>query len=132
MRSTIALAAFLFGIGCSWLAAEGTPEARAHVGAAAATPSGDMLLATGGSAANMNDIAWVLTKELFEDPETKKSIERKVLLCYRVAPGGKLTDIVDVRDITWDSKFTQLRLDGHNHQLSPDRMRQEYEKSLRK
>jgi hypothetical protein len=125
-------AAFLGGVACSWLAAAGTPTADAQQGAAVVSPAGDMLLATGGCTANTNDIAWVLTKESFEDPKTKKTIERKVLLCYKVAQNGKLTDIVDVRDITWDSKFMQLRIPGHNHELTPERMREEYEKARKK
>jgi hypothetical protein len=89
-----------------------------------------MLLATGGSGTNVNDIAWVLTTDTYEDPKTKKQIERKVLLCYRV--GGKLVDIVDVRDITWDVKVKQLNLPGHNAELSPDKMREAWENARKK
>lgn len=81
-----------------------------------------MILGTGGSGQNINDVAWVLTTDTYVDPKTKKSIERKVLLCYRVGSNGKLVDIVDVRDITWDAKFKQLPIDGHNANFSPDKM----------
>ena len=51
---------------------------------------------------------------------------------YRVAQNGKLMDIVDVRDITFDSKFMQLPLGGHNGDFTPQHMREEYDKMMKK
>ena len=131
MKTGMVVAAFVGGAMIAWAGGDAS-RVQAQPAPAAVSSSGDMVLATGGSTANTNDIAWVLTKDSFEDPKTKKTIERKVLLCYRVAQNGKLMDIVDVRDITFDSKFMQLPLGGHNGDFTPQHMREEYDKMMKK
>ncbi len=131
MKAGMIVAAFVGGTMLAWAGGDAS-RVQAQPAPAAASSSGDMLMATGGCTANTNDIAWVLTKDSFEDPKTKKTIERKVLLCYKVGQNGKLLDIVDVRDITFDSKFMQLPIAGHNGDFSPQHMRDEYEKMMKR
>jgi hypothetical protein len=123
------VAAFGAGTAMAWLG-DGTPRAWAQ-GAGAPDAKHSMILATGGSTANTNDIAWVLTTDLYEDPKTKDRIERRILLCYKVAANGTFTDIVDIRDITWDAKYKQLPVGNHNRNFSPDEMRKQWEKAKR-
>jgi hypothetical protein len=128
--NAIAAAAIAATIGCAFTASAGqAPPVPAQAAQDPEKPV--LLLAAGGSAANVNDIAWVLTTEVFEHPKTKKRIDRKVLLCYKVGQNGKLIDIVDVRDITWDAKFEQLSKNGHDSDHSPEQLRKQWEKILK-
>ncbi len=132
MKAIVVAAAFAVGMAAAWGAAAAMPEAQAQ--AAGPAQDGDkpvLIMAAGGSAPNINDITWVLTTEVFEHPKTKKRVERKVLLCYKVSNGGKFIDIVDVRDITWDAKFEQLAKDGHDRGVSPEQMRKMWERLLK-
>ncbi len=128
----VVVAAFASGVACAWVSKEPTASAQGAGAAAQDSKGAPMILATGGSTANTNDIAWVLTTDLYEDPKTRERIERKVLLCYKVGPNGQFCDIVDVRDITFDAKFRQLPINGHNRSFSPEVMKKEYEEAKAK
>lgn len=119
--------AFASGVAGAWISREPAVHAQGTAAAAQDSKGAPMLLATGGSTANTNDICWVLTTDLFEDPKTREKIERKVLLCYKVGPNGQFCDIVDVRDITFDAKYRQLPIAGHNRAFSPDAMKKEWD-----
>ncbi len=125
----VVVAAFASGVACAWVSKEPTASAQSSGAMAQDSKGAPMILATGGSTANTNDIAWVLTTDLYEDPKTKEKIERKVLLCYKVGPNGQYADIVDVRDITFDTKFRQLPINGHNRAFAPEVMKKEYDES---
>ncbi len=128
---SVAVAVFAAGVAFGCIAKE--PAAVAQGTSAGQDSKGaPMLLATGGSTANTNDIAWVLTTDTFEDPRTREKVECKVLLCYRVGPNGQFMDIVDVRNITWDTKFKQLPVTGHNRAFTPDEFKKEWDQTKKR
>jgi hypothetical protein len=127
--AVIAAGALLAGAWLS-LASAGLPAGAQDDGPAENKPV--LILGTGGSQPNLNDIAWVLTTDTYTDPKTKKPVQRKVLLCYRVDNNGKCADIVDVRDITWDVKARQLPVAGHNGNFTPAKMKKAWEDFLKK
>ena len=93
------------------------PEAEAQAGPSAGTGAGDgVIMGTGGVMPNTNDITWVLV------PDGKGG---HTLCLYRaVATGrGAYFDLVDVRNVTYDSKLIQLMKDGHDMKLSPPRIK---------
>lgn len=84
-------------------------------------------MVAGGCEPDTQNILWILATDPAVDAKTGEKYDRKVLLCYKVAPGGRMTDIVDVREVTWDIKLKSLPVDGHNPQYAPDRIRKIYE-----
>lgn len=122
------------GIGLGLLAAvlafgsadrRGIPLAEAQ-GAGAAGANGTVLLATGGAAPNLNDLLWILSQD-----KTEKQ-ERWMLCCYRVE-NGKLFDLIDIREVTYDMKGpAQLNIKGHNSELAPQAIKDALEKDRKK
>ena len=89
------------------------PEAEAQAGPSAGTGAGDgVIMGTGGVMPNMNDIAWILV------PDGKSG---HTLCLYRAISTGRgaYFDLVDVRNVTYDSKLIQLKNAGHDPKLAP-------------
>jgi hypothetical protein len=81
-------------------------------------PAHGILMATGGSQQNMNDICWVLYKRdapkgAGGDTGTTDGVMTKdkylSLACYQVANNGRNMKLVDVRNISWDLDLISLR-----------------------
>ncbi len=70
--------------------------------------NGPMILGTGGSVDNRNDIAWVLSKV-----KPAKGPERTVLAMYKAEDGGKYFNLADVRMIDADLRFIELQKEKH-------------------
>ena len=88
------------------------PEAEAQAGPSAGTGAGDgVIMGTGGVMPNMNDIAWILVPNK----------EGHTLCLYRAISTGRgaYFDLVDVRNVTYDSKLIQLKNGGHDPKLAP-------------
>jgi hypothetical protein len=74
-------------------------------------PAAGIVVATGGSQQNMNDICWILFKRLAPkkaggDATTTEGVMHKdeylTLGCYRVTDNGKRMTFVGMRNISWD------------------------------
>ncbi len=110
------------------------PLSPAH----AQTVSGDatgtgaaVVVGTGGSQPNQNDICWILFREKAKDKDGK-DYERTSLCLYRSMGNGQLFDLVDTRDITYDGKIAQLHIPGHNPGLSPQTIKDKWDDAVRK
>lgn len=104
------------------------PEARAQAAAAGGNEVGPAMMGIGGSTSNQNDLCWILFRDR---PRERQKIEhdRFTLCLYRAVNNGQAFDIVDVREVTYDFKATQLNVPGHNKSLSPQIMREMFEKA---
>lgn len=70
--------------------------------------NGPMILGTGGSVDNRNDICWVLSKV-----KPVKGPERTVLALYKAEDGGKHFNLADVRMIDGDLRLMDLQKEKH-------------------
>lgn len=107
------------------------PEAQAQAAAAGGNEVGPAMMGIGGSTSNQNDLCWILFRDR---PRERQKIDhdRFTLCLYRSVNNGQAFDLMDVREVTYDFKATQLNVPGHNKGLSPQVMRKMYEDSLRK
>lgn len=74
---------------------------------------GPVVLGTGGSTANQNDVCWVLFRDGKETGtvkakggDVKLEADRYVLAAYRVK--GEEVSVVQIRNLTWDVKLGRL------------------------
>ena len=74
----------------------------------AAANDGPMILGTGGSVDNRNDICWVLSRV-----KPVKGPERTVLAMYKAKKEGEYFDLADVRMIDADLRFVEFKKDKH-------------------
>ncbi|HXG62469.1 MAG TPA: hypothetical protein VNO22_13925 [Planctomycetota bacterium] len=71
-----------------------------------------LLIGTGASQSNMNDILWVIYKRPAETgPSDLKKSERLTLCCYQVSNGARTIKLAAVRDITYDMDLLELSND---------------------
>lgn len=115
------------------LVSGGPPEAAAQAGPGpgAGTDHGAVMLGTGGGMPNQNDLCWILFKEPAMDAEGKP-YERTALCLYRATQNGKGFDLMDVRELTWDPKPSQLIGPEHNARLTPEMMRKQWQAAEKK
>lgn len=94
-------------------------------GAGAAGPH--VIVATGGATPNQNDLCWVFRQE---KGKNAKGVEydRSILSLYKAGNQGSSFDLVDTREVTWDSKPVQLSVAGHNRGIAPGELKQAWEK----
>ncbi|MBI2899913.1 MAG: hypothetical protein HYY17_06995 [Planctomycetes bacterium] len=81
--------------------------------------NGPMILGTGGSTQNKNDVCWILFRDGKEvgtvktkNGDQKLEADRYVLALYRVDEGGKAADLVHLRNVTWDVKLGHMPAAG--------------------
>jgi hypothetical protein len=71
-----------------------------------------LLIGTGASQANQNDILWVIYKRPAETgPSDVKKSERLTLCCYQVSNGARTIKLAAVRDISYDMDLMELSND---------------------
>jgi hypothetical protein len=71
-----------------------------------------LLIGTGASQANQNDILWVIYKRPGEaGPSDVKKSERLTLCCYQVSNGARTIKLAAVRDISYDMDLMELSND---------------------
>jgi hypothetical protein len=90
-----------------------------------------VVMGIGGSAANQNDNCWVLFKEKAKNREGK-DVDRVTLCLYRLLKNGQAFDLMDVREITYDAKLSQLNHNEHNKDLDPKLIKKKYEEQLKR
>lgn len=96
-----------------------TPKAHAQ-GGADNNPAAGIIVATGGSQQNINDVCWVLIKHPNDGAaagggdgttSASKVMDKKEYLslaCYKVEDNGKKMKLVGIRNITWDIDLIEL------------------------
>lgn len=68
-----------------------------------------ILIGTGASQANQNDILWIVYKRPAEGgPSDLKKSERLTLCCYQVSNGARSIKLAAVRDISYDMDLLEL------------------------
>ena len=105
------------------------PEAEAQAGPAGGTGAGQgPIMGTGGVVPNQNDICWILT------PNNDGKEKGHTLCLYRAIPNGRgaYFDLVDVRNVTYDSKLIQMKNSGHKKELAPHVLKKMWEKQKEK
>lgn len=102
------------------------PEVQAQTAAGDNSGTPAVFMGTGGSAPNMNDLCWVMVREKARDKDLKE-YDRYNLALYRSMNNGQLFDLIDVREITYDLKATQLDKKGHTGP-TPRQMKEAWEK----
>lgn len=71
-----------------------------------------LLIGTGASQANQNDILWIIYKRPGETgPSDMKKSERLTLCCYQVSNGARTIKLAAVRDISYDMDLMELSND---------------------
>lgn len=108
------------------------PFARAH----AQTVQGDAaagapILGIGGATPNQNDLCWLLLKDKGRDKAGQEH-ERYALCLYKAMNGGQFFDLIDMRDVTYDSKPAQLNNPGHKADLKVQAMKDMWEDARKK
>ena len=87
------------------------PQAWAAPAMQAAGSEG-LVMYTGGSQANIQDVVWVLYKRPAANKGDKEGImaksERVTLCCYQVANGARNVKLVAVRDISFDMDVVEF------------------------
>ena len=87
------------------------PQAWAAPAMQAAGSEG-LVMYTGGSQANIQDVVWVLYKRAAVSKGDKEGImaksERVTLCCYQVANGARSVKLVAVRDISFDMDVVEI------------------------
>ncbi len=111
----ILLASMAFGLGRPGA----LPEARAQGTAATNAETGPVMMTTGGSQPNQNDLCWVLFRDKGRDRVKNTEHDRYALCLYRALNNGQAFDLVDFREVTYDCKLVQPKLPGHNPLMSP-------------
>ena len=108
------------------------PQADAQAGPAGGNgATGPVLIvATGGSTPNQNDLCWVLRQEKGKTPRGQE-YDRTSLSLYKASNNGSHFDLVDTRETTWDGKPVQLNIGAHNKGLSPKELKNAWEKEQR-
>src|SRR6185436_5873243 len=94
------------------------------------TPGPNIIVATGGSAQNQNDLCWIIRQEKGKGPRGQE-YDRTTLSLYKATNNGASFDLIDTRETTWDNKPVQLNTSGHNKNLSPRDLKQAWEKEQR-
>ena len=112
MAGMIALLSF------SLLLQASQPMAMASPAGGTAAPSAGIVLATGGSQQNLNDICWVVYKRKntsqggSNSGATQDDITNKENLislgCYQVTKNGKMMKLVGLRNISYDMDLLEL------------------------
>lgn len=103
--------------------------AEAQASAAGVGPEpGPVLMGIGSSQPNQNDLCWVLFRDR---PRKGQKIDhdRFALCLYRALNNGQAFDLADAREVTYDFKATQLNLPVHNPKLSPQVMKEAFERA---
>lgn len=118
---TIGVMAGIIGIlGFALLTQASQAKASPTASAQDSNPQAGILIGTGGSQQNMNDIVWVLykrpaPKKAGDDTGTTDGVMNKeevlTLACYQVANNGRNMKFVDVRNISWDMDLIALQGD---------------------
>lgn len=69
-----------------------------------------ILIGTGASQANQNDILWVIYKRPSDGggPSDVKKSEKLTLCCYQVSNGARTIKLAAVRDISYDMDLLEL------------------------
>ncbi len=132
MKTTLLIvsAASLTILAC--LAASGSGPAEAQTVQADPSSGSGVVMGIGGAAQNQNDNCWVLFKEKAKNREGKEH-DRFTLCLYKILNNGQAFDLVDVREITYDGKLSQLNHPGHhNKDLDPKLIKKKYEEQLKK
>ncbi len=106
------------------------PTAEAQTTGTPASGS-QAIMATGGSAPNVNDLCWIMRRERGTDPDGQ-AYDRYTLNLYKAMGNGRFFDLVDTRDITYDNKPAQLQIAGHNGELHPKKMKEAWENQKKK
>ncbi len=118
MAGMIALLSF------SLLLQASQPTAYAAPTSGSADPSAGIVLATGGSQQNLNDICWVLYKRKntgqanADSGGTQDDITNKESLislgCYQVTKNGKMMKLVGLRNVTYDMDLLEYQNERPN------------------
>jgi hypothetical protein len=121
----IGLLSALVALGCK---TEFIDKAQAQAGPAGGNGTGgpQIIMGTGGATPNQNDLCWVYRQE--KGKTIKGEYDRYVLSLYKAVNQGSAFDLVDTREITWDSKPSHLNVPGHNPKLGPGDLKQAWEK----
>jgi hypothetical protein len=134
MRKTLLVLLGIFlGFGFTLLVCgHPAPLPRAEAQTAGTPASGSQaIMATGGSAPNLNDLCWVMRRERDTDPEGQ-AYDRYTLSLYRAMGNGRFFDLVDTREVTYDNKPVQLKIAGHNDELNPLKIKKKAEEEENK
>ncbi len=107
------------------------PEARAQTVATGAGETGPVMMGIGGAQQNQNDLCWILFRDKGRDRQNQ-TYDRYALCLYRAVNNGHAFDLVDVRELSYDFKISQLNIPGHSPALAPKAMKRAYEEALRK
>ena len=95
--------------------------------------NGPMVMGTGGSKDNRNDLCWMLFRDgkaTGTKGEKKVEVDRYVLTCYKVPEGGRGVEVVGIRDVSWDLKAVDMRANGKDSP-SPAEMFEAYAKTIK-
>jgi hypothetical protein len=124
----IGLLSALVAFGCCRTEFIGQAEAQA---APAANGAGGpaVILATGGSTPNQNDLLWVFRQD--KGKIRGQEYDRTSVSLYKASNNGVSFDLVDTRETTWDGKPVQLNVGGHNKSLSPKELKKAWEQEQR-
>lgn len=98
-----------------------TPKAHAQAAGGELSAAG-IVVATGGSQQNINDVCWVLIKHPNDGASAggdgtttaSKVMDKKEYLslaCYKVDDNGRKMKLVGIRNITWDIDLIELNND---------------------
>ncbi len=107
------------------------PEARAQTVAAGTGETGPVMMGIGGAQQNQNDLCWILFRDKALDRQNQER-DRYALCLYRAANNGQVFDLVDVREVSYDFKISQLNVPGHNPALAPKMMKKAYEEARKR
>lgn len=66
-----------------------------------------VIMGTGGSTPNTNDLCWLFMKDHAKD-KTGKEHERYSLCLYKATNNGQMFDLIGEREVTYDMKATLL------------------------
>jgi len=111
----------------TYAGASPVPAAHAQAGPGPGAGAGsDVVMGTGGSTNNQNDLCWLFFKD-----KSFKGEDRYVLCLYKATGSGNNAsfDLADVREVTYDCKVAQLNTGNHDKKVSPQAMRDAYEKA---
>jgi len=125
----IGLLSALVALGCS--KTDFLLQAEAQAGPAGGNGAGGpaVILATGGSTPNQNDLLWVFKQD--KGKIRGQEYDRTSVSLYKAANNGVSFDLVDTRETTWDGKPVQLNVAGHNKSLSPKELKKAWEQEQR-
>ena len=119
--------AVLFGLTLFLVPADATPPVmQAQNG----NPNNPPIVVVGGSAPNVQDLCWVLFNDKAQDSDGK--VYNKYALClYKANNNGRMLHFVDMRELTYDIKPSQLGVKGRTDP-SPRDMKRMWEEALEK